>query len=45
MPKHSAAIILAQVQKKKKKEKDKKEKEPEKPGLESVRKNREVFTR
>ena len=43
MPKHSAAIILAAVQKKK--DKDKKEKELEKPGLESVRKNREVFTR
>ncbi|XP_076471600.1 nck-associated protein 1-like isoform X3 [Babylonia areolata] len=45
LPKHSAAIILAQVQKKKKKEREKKEKEPEKPGMESVRKNREVFTR
>ncbi|XP_070198961.1 nck-associated protein 1-like isoform X3 [Littorina saxatilis] len=45
LPKHSAAIILAQVQKKKKKEKEKEKKEPEKPGQESVRKNREVFTR
>lgn len=45
LPKHSAAIILAQVQKRREKRKDKKEKEIEKPGEESVRKNREVFTR
>lgn len=45
LPKHSAAIILAHVQKKKSKNKEKKEKEPEKPGQESVRKNRETFTR
>lgn len=45
LPKHSAAIILAQVRGRKEKKKDKKEKEFEKPGTESVRKNREVFTR
>ncbi|CAL1535112.1 unnamed protein product [Lymnaea stagnalis] len=44
LPKHSAAIILSQRQKSKDK-KEKKFQEPEKPGQESVRKNRENFTR
>ncbi|BFZ05028.1 hypothetical protein BsWGS_08068 [Bradybaena similaris] len=44
LPKHSAPIILSQRQKTKDK-RDKKIQEPEKPGQESVRKNRENFTR
>ncbi|KAK0068424.1 membrane-associated protein Hem-like isoform X3 [Biomphalaria pfeifferi] len=44
LPKHSAAIILSQRQKSKEK-KEKKIQEPEKPGDESIRKNRENFTR
>merc|ERR1719239_762535 len=44
LPKHSAAIILSQRQKPKDKQ-SKKIIEPEKPGQESVRKNRENFTR
>ncbi|XP_067656118.1 nck-associated protein 1-like isoform X1 [Haliotis asinina] len=46
LPKHSAATILNTVQRKKNKEKKNREiKEPEKPGQESIRKNRENFTR
>ncbi|KAK3104202.1 hypothetical protein FSP39_025272 [Pinctada imbricata] len=47
LPKHSASSIQQTVQKNKKKQdkKKEKEKEAEKPGDESVRKNRENFTR
>ncbi|XP_059172077.1 membrane-associated protein Hem-like [Physella acuta] len=44
LPKHSVTAILSQRQKVKDK-KEKKVQEPEKPGQESVRKNRENFTR
>ncbi|XP_035825856.1 membrane-associated protein Hem isoform X2 [Aplysia californica] len=44
LPKHSAAIIQSQRQKPKDKQ-SKKIQEPEKPGVESIRKNRENFTR
>ncbi|KAK6192637.1 hypothetical protein SNE40_004076 [Patella caerulea] len=45
LPKHSAATILNTVQRKKNKDKKKTIQEPEKPGQESIRKNRENFTR
>ena len=45
LPKHSAAAILSQVQKKKKKKEKDKKPLSEKPGIESIRKNREVFTK